>query len=140
MSSYYTNTTYYDSTMVVELRQLENLDENCVVEDMRVFLLYDEDNDLFYIYGSRKSANHPGLVDFVKTFDSVSHAYDFLNIIMGFDIGLLVNTSVYFMDGLTNYSEFDDFSKIASRKNEISGYDRQKMTRKKFKKYMSVIF
>jgi hypothetical protein len=143
MSPYYdeqTDTTYYDTTMVVEFRQLESLDEDCDAEDMRVFLLYDEDEDLIYVYGSRKSKDYPGLVDFVKTFDSESHAYDFLNVIMGFDAGFLVNTSVYYMDGLTDYSGFDDLSNNASRKIEISGYDGQKMSKKAFKKYMSVLF
>ena len=40
MSPYYdetTETTYYDTTMVVEFRQLESLDEDCDAEDMRVF-------------------------------------------------------------------------------------------------------
>ena len=127
--------------MVVEFRQLESLDENCSVEDMRVFLLYDEDEDLIYVYGSRKSEDYPGLVEFVKTFDSESHAYDFLNVIMGFDAGFFVNTSVYYMDGLTDYSGFDDLSKKAvSKKIEISGYDRQTMSKKAFKKYMSILF
>ena len=59
---------------------------------------------------------------------------------MGFDKGYQVNTSVYCMSGLTNMSLFDDFVENASRKCEISGYDREKMSKRKFRKYMSVLY
>lgn len=142
MSYYYdeeTDVKYYDPAMVVEFRQLENLDEDCDVEDMRVFLTYDEDDDLIYIYGSRKSDEFDR-VEFSKSFDSESHAYDFLNILLGLGDGYRVNTSVYCMSNLTDYSTFDDFVENSSSNAEISGYNRQRITLKKFRRYMSVLF
>ena len=145
MTSYYDwddseSVNYYEPTMVVEFRQLESTDKDCDTEDMRVFMVYDEDEELMYVYGSRKSESHRNQVEFVKTFDTYDQLYDFLNIIMGFDEGYKVNTSVHFMDGLTDYSGFDDFARNASRTNEISGYNREKMSKKRFNKYMSVLF
>jgi len=131
---------YYEPTMVVEFRQLESTDKDCNTEDMRVFMVYDVDEELMYVYGSRKSESHKNQVEFVKTFDTDDQLYDFLNVIMGFDDGYKVNTSVHYMDGLSDYSGFDDFVEHASRTNEISGYNREKMTKKRFKKYMSVLF
>jgi regulation of enolase protein 1 (concanavalin A-like superfamily) len=125
--------------MVVEFRQLESTDKDCQTEDMRVFMVYDEDEDLMYVYGSRKSESHRNQVEFVKTFDTDDQLYDFLNVIMGFDEKHRVNTSVHYMDGLSDYSGFDDFVRNASRTNEISGYNREKMTKKRFKQYISVL-
>jgi hypothetical protein len=137
---YSAETFYYDPTMVIEFRQLESQDATCQIEDMRIFLIYDETDDLIYAYGSRKSNAYPNLVDFVKCFECEDSLYDFLNIMMGFDKGYSVNTSVYYMSGLTNQSYFDDFVENTSKKNEITGYDREKMSRRKFHKYMSVLY
>lgn len=143
MSPYYdkkTNTTYYDSTMVIKLCQKENLNRDCEKEDMRVFIVYDEDEDLIYVYGSRKSEEYPDHIDFVKTFTCSCALYDFLNIILGIDAGYHVNTSVYCLSGLTNYSGFDDFDRETSKQNEISGYDNERLSRKRFYKYINIIF
>ena len=85
MTSYYywdesESVKYYEPTMVVEFRQLESTDKDCETEDMRVFMVYDEDEDLMYVYGSRKSESHMNQVEFVKTFDNDDQLYDFLNV------------------------------------------------------------
>ena len=144
MTSYYywdesESVKYYEPTMVVEFRQIESTDKDCQTEDMRVFMVYDEDEDLMYVYGSRKSESHRNQVEFVKAFETDDQLYDFLNVIMGFDEKHRVNTSVHYMDGLSDYSGFDDFVRNASRTNEISGYNREKMTKKRFKQYISVL-
>lgn len=139
MSYYYdeqTETKYYEPTMVIEFRQIESKDPDCDVEDMHAFIMYDDEEDLIYVFGSRKKDS----VQFIKSFDSEKHAYDFLEIMMGFDRGYFINTSVYYMSNLTDYSGFDDFSKNAIKHDELSGYDRELMTLKKFRKYLSVIF
>ena len=135
-----TNVKYYDPVMVVEICQIESRKPGKpIVEDMRVFLVHDAEDDLICVYGSRKSEND-NYVDFMKTFDSESHAYDFLNVMMGFDGGYRCNTSVHYMSNLTDYSMFDDFVQNVCKKSEISGYDNVKMSKKRFRKYMSVIF
>lgn len=143
MSYYYdnpTNVKYYDPVMVVEICQIESRSPSKpIVEDMRVFLTYDEEDELIYVYGSRKSKTD-NYVDFVKTFNSEKHAYDFLNVMMGFDGGYRCNTTVHYMSNLTDYSMFDDFAQNVCKNSEISGYDNVKMTKKQFRKYMSVIF
>jgi hypothetical protein len=140
MSHYYdepTNTTYYDPTMVIKISQLE---KNSKIEDMQVFIVYDDEEDLIYMYGSRKDKSHPDLVDFVKTFDSESHAYDFLCIMMGLDMGYAVNTSVFLMSGLTNYSIYDDFVANVNKSEELSGFDKEHLTLKRFRKFLGVLF
>ena len=143
MSYYYdnpTNVKYYDPVMVVEICQIESRSPSKpIVEDMRVFLTYDEEDELIYVYGSRKSKTD-NYVDFVKTFNSEKHAYDFLNVMLGFDGGYRCNTTVHYMSNLTDYSMFDDFAQNVCKNSEISGYDNVKMTKKQFRKYMSVIF
>ena len=57
MSYYYdeqTETKYYEPTMVIEFRQIESKDSDCDVEDMHAFIMYDYEEDLIYVFGSRK--------------------------------------------------------------------------------------
>ena len=69
MTSYYdeeTETSYYENTIVVEFRQIER-DTNKV--DMRVFMLYDAEDELMYLYGSRKSNEFQNYTNFLKKFN-----------------------------------------------------------------------
>ena len=51
MSAYYdedTNTTYYDSQIVLNISEFYD-----GKRDTNVFILYDKDDELLYVYGSR---------------------------------------------------------------------------------------
>lgn len=139
MTSYYdetTETTYYENTFVVEFRQKE---KGTNVVDMRVFILYDSDEELIYVYGSRKSNSHRSHPIFAKTFADEDHVYDFLDIMLDFSRHK-IDTSVHQIDYLTSNSDFDDIVANVTNHNELSGFDNVKMTKKNFRKYLNVIF
>ena len=139
MTSYYdeeTETSYYENTIVVEFRQIER-DTNKV--DMRVFMLYDAEDELMYLYGSRKSNEFPNYPNFVKTFNNENKLYNFLDIMMDFSRHR-IDTAVHQIDYLTDVSDFDDIVRSINRKTELSGFDHVKMTKKECKKYINVVF
>jgi hypothetical protein len=139
MTTYYdeeTETTYYENTIVVEFRQLEKSTRNV---DMRIFMLYDSDEDLIYLYGSRKSDDFPNYPIFTKTFNDETQLYDFLDIMMDFTRHR-IDTAVHQIDYLTDVSDFDDIIRSVNNRTELSGFDNVKITKKDYKKYINVIF
>jgi len=139
MTSYYdeeTETNYYENTIVVEFRQLEKGTRKV---DMRVFMLYDSDEGLIYLYGSRKSTEFSNYPTFVKTFNGEKQLYNFLDIIMDFSRHR-IDTAVHQIDYLTDVSDFDDIVRSVNRRTELSGFDSVKMTKKECKKYINVVF
>lgn len=139
MTSYYdeeTDTSYYENTIVVEFRQLEKGTRNV---DMRIFMLYDSDEDLIYLYGSRKSDDFPNYPTFAKTFNDETQLYDFLDIMMDFTRHR-IDTAVHQIDYLTDVSDFDDIVRSINNRTELSGFDNVKITKKDYKKYINVIF
>lgn len=139
MTSYYdeeTETTYYENTIVVEFQQLEKGTRKV---DMRIFMLYDADEDLIYLYGSRKSDEFPNYPTFAKTFNDETQLYDFLDIMMDFSRHR-IDTAVHQIDYLTDVSDFDDIVRSVNRRTELSGFDNVKITKKDYKKYINVVF
>ena len=136
MASFYdeeTETTYYENTIVVEFNQKEK-GTNKV--DMRIFMLYDADEDLIYLYGSRKSTEFPNYPTFAKTFDDETKLYDFLDIMMDFSRHK-IDTSIHQIDYLTDSSDFDDIARNVNSHTELSGFDNVKFTKKDYKKYIN---
>ena len=139
MTSYYdeeTDTTYYENTIVVEFCQLE---KGRNVIDMRIFMLYDADEDLMYLYGSRKSDNFPRYPTFVKTFSDRDVLYDFLDVMMDFTRHK-IETAVHQIDYLTDCSDFDDIKRKTSNLTQLSGFDNVMLTKKDFRKYINTLF
>jgi len=139
MTSYYdeeTETTYYENTIVVEFQQLEKGTRKV---DMRIFMLYDADEDLIYLYGSRKSNEFPNYPTFAKTFNDETQLYDFLDIMMDFSRHR-IDTAVHQIDYLTDISDFDDIVRSVNNRTELSGFDNIKITKKTYKQYINVVF
>lgn len=139
MASFYdeeTETTYYEDTIVVEFRQLEKGTRKV---DMRIFMLYDSDEGLIYLYGSRKSDEFPNYPTFAKTFNDETQLYDFLDIMMDFSRHR-IDTAVHQIDYLTDCSDFDDIARNVNSRTELSGFDNIKITKKNFRKYQNVVF
>ena len=138
MTSHYNETngiTYYENTFVVEFRQKE---KGTNVVDMRVFILYDSDEELMYVYGSRKSENSK-YPNFVKTFADEDQMYDFLDIMLDF-ARHKTDTAVHQIVCLMSDSDFDDIAENVTNRTELSGFDNVKMTKKNFRKYLNVVF
>jgi|DEB19_MinimDraft_2_1074335.scaffolds.fasta_scaffold00006_44 hypothetical protein len=125
---------YYEPKMVIYLTEK---DQQGTI-DMNLFIVYDEDEDLIYVYGSRgyESRNNTNFVKFVKTFSCYNAMYNFISITMGFGVGHRLSISVNQMAGLTNYSEYHDFVSKVSRSNEIVAYDNTRITKRELMRYI----
>jgi hypothetical protein len=130
MSGYYdeaTNTTYYDPTMVLNITEHDTNGN----PDTNVFLVYDEDEDLYYLYGSR------GHVSYTKTFCCIENLYNFISIVMGFSENHKVSISVNYMDDLTDYDDYDKLQSKVSRFNEVVAYDNVTLSKKRLQRFLN---
>ena len=119
MSAYYdepTNTTYYDPMMVMNITEYDKNND----QDMSVFILFDVDDNLFYVYGSREGSKY---VKYVKTFDNINSLYKFIYLSMALSEKHQISISVNYIEGLTNYDEFNEINEKITRYNEIVAYD-----------------
>jgi hypothetical protein len=125
---------YYDPKMVINLTERDRNGEI----DMNVFIVYDEDEDLIYVFGSRgyESRGHTNFVKYVKTFSCYNALYNFISLSMGFGTNHRLDISVNLLAGLTNFSEYSDFVSKVSRSNEIVAYDNTRITKKELMRYI----
>ena len=136
MSSYYdkaTNTTYYDNQMVLNITEYDR-DKD---KDMNVYIVYDNDDQTMYVYGSRGNKKY---VRFTKAFDNTSDLYDFISLSMGFSEKHTLSICVNYIEGLTNFDEYDEIHAKVTRSNEIVAYDNIMLTKKQFLKYIYAFF
>lgn len=130
MSGYYdeaTNTTYYDPVMVINITEYDKNEK----QDSDIFIIYDVDEDLYYLYGSR------GYVRYSKCFDSEDSLYNFISITMGFSEKHKVSISVNYMEDLTDYDDYDKLKNKVSRFNEVVAYDNVSLYKKQFLRYLN---
>ena len=119
MTSYYdepTDTTYYDPMMVMNITEYDKNND----QDMTTFILFDADDNLFYVYGSREGSKY---VKYVKTFDNINSLYKFIYLSMALSENHQISISVNYIEGLTNYDEFNEINEKITRYNEIVAYD-----------------
>ena len=119
MSAYYdepTDTTYYDPMMVMNITEYDKNND----QDMSVFILFDVDDNLFYVYGSREGSKY---VKYVKTFDNINSLYNFIYLSMALSENHQISISVNYIEGLTNYDEFNEINEKMTRYSEIVAYD-----------------
>jgi len=119
MTAYYdepTDTTYYDPMMVMNITEYDKNND----QDMSVFILFDVDDNLFYVYGSREGSKY---VKYVKTFDNINSLYNFIYLSMALSENHQISISVNYIEGLTNYDEFNEINEKMTRYNEIVAYD-----------------
>jgi len=133
MSAYYdesTNTTYYDPIMVMNITEYDKNND----QDMSVFILFDVDDNLFYVYGSREGSKY---VKYTKTFDNVNTLYNFIYLSMALSENHQISISVNYIEGLTNYDEFNEINEKMTRYNEIVAYDDiNGFSKKDFRQYV----
>lgn len=137
MSSYYdepTNTTYYDSQMVINITEYDKDSDR----DTDLFIVYDQDYDLIYTYGHRGGKKY---INYTKTFENIGDLYDFVNLTTGLGNNHTLSISINYVDGLTNYDEYDEIKSKISKYNEVVAYDNiTQLTRKEFKKMVCAFF
>ena len=130
MSGYYdeaTNTTYYDPVMVINITEYDKNEK----PDSNVFIVYDEEEDLYYLYGSR------GHVRYSKSFENEHSLYNFISIVMGFSENHKVSISVNYMEDLTDYDEYDKLQSKVSRFNEVVAYDNVTLSKNRFLRFLN---
>jgi predicted RNase H-related nuclease YkuK (DUF458 family) len=133
MTAYYdepTDTTYYDPMMVMNITEYDKNND----QDMSVFILFDVDDNLFYVYGSREGSKY---VKYVKTFDNINSLYNFIYLSMALSENHQISISVNYIEGLTNYDEFNEINEKMTRYNEIVAYDDiDGFSKKDFRQYV----
>jgi hypothetical protein len=133
MTAYYdepTDTTYYDPMMVMNITEYDKNND----QDMSVFILFDVDDNLFYVYGSREGSKY---VKYTKTFDNVNTLYNFIYLSMALSENHQISISVNYIEGLTNYDEFNAINEKMTRYNEIVAYDDiNGFSKKDFRQYV----
>ena len=133
MTAYYdepTDTTYYDPMMVMNITEYDKNND----QDMTTFILFDADDNLFYVYGSREGSKY---VKYVKTFDNINSLYNFIYLSMALSENHQISISVNYIEGLTNYDEFNEINEKMTRYNEIVAYDDiNGFSKKDFRQYV----
>jgi hypothetical protein len=136
MSGYYdelTTTTYYDPQMVMNITEYDSEGD----KDSNVFILYDEEQEAYYLFGSRGGSKH---VRYTKAFYCMNDLYNFISITMGFQDNHTVSLSINYMSNLTNYDEYDDIKEKVSRFNEVVAYDNFVISKQDFKMFLKSFF
>jgi len=126
----------YDDQPVLYIEEL--FDGPQFKYDMRAFIVYDKDTNLFYLYGSRNCKKTQKYINYMLKYDSIDTLFNYLNVAMNTKISK-VNVTVYFMSGLTSQDSFEDFLRKRSKRRELFGYDDITLNRKRFIKYMNVL-
>ena len=131
MSAYYDESTiYYDPMMVMNITEYDKNND----QDMSVFILFDTDDNLFYVYGSREGSKY---VKYTKTFDNVNTLYNFIYLSMALSENHQISISVNYIEDLTNYDEFNEINEKITRYNEIVAYDEiVGFSKKDFRQYV----
>ena len=133
MTSYYdepTDTTYYDPMMVMNITEYDKNND----QDMNAFILFDADDNLFYVYGSREGSKY---IKYVKTFENINSLYNFIYLSMALSEKHQISISVNYIEGLTNYDEFNAINEKMTRYNEIVAYDDiNGFSKKDFRQYV----
>lgn len=129
MTSYYdeeTNTTYYDPQMVINISEYYD-----GKRDTNVFILYDNDDELIYVYGSR--GENASYVRFEKTFNCRCSLYNFLSELVA---NHNISIAVHYLTDLTNYEDYDSLKQRVNRNNEVVAYDNTKFTKGLLNRYI----
>jgi len=134
MTAYFdelTNITYYDTMMVINITEYDKNND----QDMNAFILFDTDDNLFYVYGSRKGSKY---VKYVKTFETIHGLYDFIYLSTAIGENHQISISVNYVEGLSNYDEYNEIKEKVTRYNEIVAYDEvTKFSKKKFIRFVN---
>jgi hypothetical protein len=127
---------YYESQPVLYIE--ENFDGDIFETDTRAFIVYDKDDNVFCLYGSRKCDKRKKYVNYFLKYNTIDDLYNYLLLAMNTKVNTLNITTYYFSD-LTSNDTFDDFSEKTNKYKELFGYDNIKLNRKAFYKFINVL-
>jgi len=106
--------------------------------DMRAFIVYDHDDEHFYVYGSRKCKRNKKYISYTLKYASIELLFNYLSVAMNTRCHKL-NITGYFLSGLTSEDTFDDFVDKINNYNQLFGYDKVSLNRRSFNRYLQVL-
>lgn len=130
------STVYYEDQPVLYIE--EKIEGNKLTTDMRVFIVFDNDDNLFYLYGSRKCNKRNKYINYMIKYSNVSDLYNYLFVAMNIKFNN-VNVTMFYLSELTSNDTFDDFEYKTTKYNELFGYDNIKLKKSIFNKYINVL-
>jgi hypothetical protein len=130
------STIYYDDQPVLYIE--EKIDGNKLKTDMRVFIVFDRDENVFCLYGSRKCDKRDKYINYMLKYSNISDLYNYLFVAMNIKFNN-VNVTMFYFSELTSNDTFDDFEQKTSKLNELFGYDNIKLKTSIFNKYINVL-
>lgn len=133
----FTGITHYENFFMLRIDELESKSQ----VDTKCFIIYDHDEELFYLYGSRKNAQYRNHCVYQKSFKLMRDLHNFLKIVMSLEMDdHNVNTYVYHVPYATSEDNFDAYVQKCNPKHEITGYDRVSLKSfKDFSLYLSAL-
>ena len=130
------STIYYDDQPVLYIE--EKIDGIMFKTDMRVFIVFDRDENAFCLYGSRKCDKRCKYIKYMLKYSNISDLYNYLFVAMNIKFNN-VNVTMFYLSELTSNDTFDDFEQKTSKLNELFGYDNIKLKNSIFNKYINVL-
>lgn len=113
-----TEPTYYGPTMVLNIIEYDADGD----KDTDLFIVHDADDDMYYLYGHRGS-RHSKNYAYSKSFNCMCALYDFINLTCNIKDAKSLTVQVNELDGLTSDSDYYDYKRKVSSRNEIVAYD-----------------
>lgn len=110
--------TYYGPTMVLNITEYDYDGD----KDTDLFIVYDFDEDLFYVYGHRGStkSKHDS---YMRSFSCVRAMHEFISLTCCFEEMKSISIAVNQLDGLTSDSDYFEFKRKVNKRNEVVAYD-----------------
>jgi hypothetical protein len=130
------DTTFYEAMPVLYIE--EKIKGNEFKTDMRMFIVYDQEDNYFYVYGSRKCKQNNKYINYMLKYASIDTLYNYIQVAMNSKYQK-INVTGYFITGLTSADTFDDFTEKISNYNQLFGYDKVTLNRKLFNRYLNTL-
>lgn len=131
----FTGITHYEHFFMLKIEEI-NTDNEI---DTTCFIVYDHDDKLFYLYGSRKNSEFKKHCIYQKSFYYLKDLYTFLKVVMNLDEHN-TNVIVYEVPYATSEANYDTFIEACKWKYEITGYDNLDISKyNMFSKFISTL-
>jgi hypothetical protein len=131
----YTDIIHYEHFFMLKIEEIDTHNEI----DTTCFIVYDHDDEMFYLYGSRKNSEFAKHCIYQKSFYYLKDLYNFLKVVMNLDKHN-TNVIVYEVPYATSEADYDTFMKACNGRHEITGYDNLDISKyNMFSKFISTL-
>ncbi len=124
--------TYYGPTNALNIIEYDKDGE----KDTELFIVYDYDDELYYVYGHRGPINSKHYA-YMHSFACTCALYEFISLTCNLKFNQSITIQVNQLDGLTSDSDYYNYKNKVSSRNEIVAYDNvENFTYKTFCKWL----